>query len=475
VEARSLRVSLVVTALLAAPMAPLRAQPPPASLTPDQAREIAIETYLYAYPLVIGELTRRLGVAGPEGAATNQFHHRRTLPDARSLEALRPAADTLSSTLWFDVGREPLIIRIPAAGDRHVSLQMTDLWSDVFATPGPRTTGPEAQEILLTSADWRGVVPRGALLVRSPTPVGCVLVRTQTRGGDDLTAAHRFQDGVTAAPLGPAGKAAPARKPEARTSFVARTRPVDQVAALGAGPYFELFAELLRRNPPHANDHAIVHRMARLGLEPGRPFSFAAARPEVRQALEAAVAPAMQIIRAPLKRRGATQNGWRLTLGAVGSYGTDYRARAVAAHEGFGASPVEDAVVALAVTDERGRPLASDGTYVLHFSREQLPPVHAFWTLTLYDDRQLLAANPIDRHALLDPGALTFNPDGSVDIYVQRASPGKTREANWLPAPATNTFTVALRLYWPKAEVLNGTWAPPPLRPAAPERASLTR
>jgi len=148
----------------------------------------------------------------------------------------------------------------------------------------------------------------------------------------------------------------------------------------------------------------------------------------------------------------------------LGTYRTNYRARAEVAFGGLGANAVEDAVYPTAFTDADDQPFSSDSRYVLHFSKDEIPPVRGFWSLTIYDERQLFAANPINRYAIGDRDQLQFNADGSLDIHIQRASPGPDKESNWLPAPASGSFTMNLRLYWPKAEVLDGTWAPPPVK-----------
>jgi hypothetical protein len=212
------------------------------------------------------------------------------------------------------------------------------------------------------------------------------------------------------------------------------------------------------------SDQPIVHRMARLGIVPGKPFSLAAAPGEVREAIEAAPDSALATIKAGGAKLGTRRNGWRMRSSTVGTYGTDYLARAATAYGGLGANLAEDAVYPSAVADANGQPFSSDFSYVLRFTKEQLPPVRAFWSLTMYDERQLFAANPIHRYAIGDRDSLKYNPDGSLDLYIQRASPGPERASNWLPAPAKGPFTMTLRLYWPKPEVLDGTWSPPPVK-----------
>ncbi|MBN8508906.1 MAG: DUF1254 domain-containing protein [Burkholderiales bacterium] len=449
------------TALVLAGATAAEARP----LAADEAREIAIEAYVYAYPAVITELTRRVNIARP-GAAMNRFAHRSAFPEASFTDVVRPNADTLYSVLWFDLSAEPLAIRVPASGGRYWLLQMLDQWSDTFAAPGSRTTGDAEQLIVLAGPGWNGALPQGATLVRSPTASGWIIGRTQTNGAADYAAVHRFQAGMSAVPLSRFGQGWTPPAPRIDPAWDLKTPPVELIEKLDAQQYFGLFAELTKTNPPHANDYPVLHRMARLGLRPGQPFVLADLPAPARQAFEGAAAAALPQIKGRMQTMGVRKDGWRTNLTAIGTYGTDYRARAAIAFAGLGANPVEDAVYPSAFGDADGQPLQSDRRYVLHFDKAQIPPVRAFWSLTMYDQRQLFAANAIDRYAIGDRDALKFNADGSLDLYIQRESPGDSMASNWLPTPASGPFTMNLRLYWPRPEVLDGQWWPPALKRA---------
>jgi hypothetical protein len=452
-----------MTAILRArPAAPFAIQP----VSSDEVGEIAFEAYIYAYPLVLCELTRRASVGTQEGVAMNRFSHRRTFPNAAFADVVRPDADTLYSTLWFDVSKQPLAISVPDSDGRYYLLPMLDMWSDIFAAPGSRTTGTRAQSIVLADAGWLGRLPAGVTLIRSPTAVGWIIGRIQTNGAADCANVHRMQAGLTATPLSQMGRPHDAQKPPVDLAWDLETPPVALIEAMSAEDYFSLFAELMKANPPHAQDYPIMHRMARIGIIPGRSFSFTSRPPVVREAFETAVAPALGSIKR-VDAMGVVQNGWRTNLSAIGTYGTDYLARARIAHSGLEANQVEDAIYPSAFCDANGVPFSSERRYVLHFREEQIPPVRAFWSLTLYDDRQLLAANPLNRYAIGDRDHLRVNSDGSMDIYIQRTSPGRDKESNWLPTPASGSFTLNLRLYWPSAKARNGTWSPPPVQPVS--------
>lgn len=438
-----------------------------ASASIDEAREIAVETYVYAYPVILTELTRRLAMSAPAGAM-NRINHRREFPDPRATAVVRPNADTLYSVVWFDVAKEPQVFTIPDSQGRYYLLQFMDMWTDTFAVPGTRTTGNQAQTIVLASADWSGNVPAGALLIRSPTAMGWMIGRVQTNGANDYANVHEFQNGMSLRPLSVYEKSATSAYTPPKTpvdpSWELTAPPVVLIERLSAQKYFELFAELMNNNPPHANDYSMIHRMARLGIEPAKSSAYATASSELKQALDGAASIALPAIKRGFEGVGIAKNGWQIATSAIGTYGTDYRARAQIAFGGFGANPIEDALYPGALADLNGNPFSSDKRYVLHFSKEQLPPVRAFWSLAMYDARQVFSANPINRYSIGDRDALKLNADGSLDLYIQRESPGAAKESNWLPTPTQGTFSMTLRLYWPKPAALNGEWVPPAIR-----------
>jgi hypothetical protein len=456
---------LAASALLGWVAAPAADKPAP--VTDGEAAEIAVEAYLYAYPLVLMEVTRRVtsNVETPTGAHSpmNQFAHLRAFPDATFTDVVRPNADTLYSSLWFDVSKEPLVISVPDSGGRYYLLPMLDLWTDVFASPGKRTTGTGAQTFALAAPTWEGKLPDGVELIRAPTSMGWMIGRTQTNGKADYEAVHKFQAGLTAVPLSGHGKSytPPRGKVNPKQDMSA---PVEQVAKMDAATFFSLFAELTRDNPPHHNDYPIRARLKRLGLEPGRPFDLAQVSPQARQALEKAPPAAQKLSVVQLQRLGTKVGNWQMVTPPIGTYGTDYLRRALIASAALGANVSEDAIYPTTLTDSDGKPYESGKKYVIQFPKGRLPPVRAFWSLTMYNDKQCFTANPIDRFAIGDRDKLKLNDDGSLTLYIQRDSPGKDREANWLPSPREGGFSMNLRLYWPKPEALDGTWKPPAVK-----------
>ena len=437
-----------------------------AAVSEEEAFEIGVEAYTYAYPIVLMEITRRVSTKSADlatGKATmSQFKHAQAFPDAKFKHVVRPNADTLYSTLWYDVSERPLLLSLPDTGGRYYVLPLMDMWTDVFASFGSRTTGTGATSFVLVGPTWKGAeLPAGVRVVRSPTPVGWIIGRIQTNGAADFPNVRKLQAGFTAAPLGDGAVAAgPAKVAPGEATLVLKTPPVRQVAAMEPGVFFALFAELMKTNPPHASDYAVLLRMERLGIVPGRSFDLKAAEPQIRKGLDRAAPAALQRIVGARARLGSPRNGWSVTTASIGVYGNDYLNRAFIAYFGLAALPPEEAIYPSTMVDHEGRSLDGANKYVLRFEKGELPPAKAFWSLTMYGADQLFVDNPINRYAIGDRDPLVYNADGSLTLYIQRESPGKEREANWLPA-AEGPFSMNLRLYLPRPEATDGRWVPP--------------
>lgn len=438
---------------------------------------LAVEAYAYAYPLVLMELTRRVEtnvgdaasakpvttITGGARAPMNAFAHQRTLFDATTIAAgQRPNADVLTSSLWYDVGPEPLVVTIPDAGSRWYTLPMFDLWSDVFAAPGPRTTGGGAQRWAITKRGWTGMLPAGVGRIEAPTETGRVLLRIRADGPADYPAVHAFQDALRATPLSHFGEewSAPASPFDAGLPM---QPPADRILRLSTAEFFEIFANATTRNPPHAHDHPILQRMSRIGLAPGRPFAPHQLEPVVRARIQSTPTTAGQQLFDAVKRAGTRANGWRLLASPMGAYGVDYRRRQVVAYSALGADLSEDVLYLTTIAAGDGKPLEAAHRYTVHFDPATLPPADAFWSLTVYDDRQLLAPNALKRFSIGDRTALAKNADGSIDVVLQSEHPGPDKVGNWLPTSGEGRFTLVLRLYAPKAAALDGSWQPPPV------------
>jgi hypothetical protein len=435
----------------------------------DELSAIAAEAYEFLYPLVTMELTRRqtTNIEGgrlPGRGPMNFFQHVREFPDADFKIVVRPNFDTLYSSAWLDLTSEPLIVSAPDTNDRYYMLPMMDMWTDVFAVPGKRTSGTGPGQWALTAPGWQGALPRDVPSIEAPTPYVWIIGRTQTNGPTDYPAVNGVQDGFTITPLSHWGKepsGPPAHVPDDTIDM--KTPPLDQVNALSGPEFFALAAELLKLHQPHLTDWSTVERMGRLGLVVGQSFNAEAHGPDVVKAVTAAPTEAQQRLLSLLPTLAIVVNGWQMNINSMGVYGTFYAKRAIVAMIGLGANPPEDAIYPLLMADGNGNKVVGQNEYVLHFSTDELPPVDAFWSVTMYDDEGFQVGNELDRFAIGDRDPLVYNADGSLDLYVQHHNPGPEREANWLPAP-TGPLGITMRLYAPKRNVLAGGWAPPLLR-----------
>ena len=442
----------------------------------DRHYEIGVDAYIYAYPMMLMEMTRRVStnVQTPTGsfAPMNQFAHLRAFPDPTFKEVVRPNADTLYSIVWFDVSKEPLILSLPDT-DRYYMMPMLDMWTEVFAVPGTRTSGSEAGDYAIVGPHWSGELPGNVERIRSPTSLGWIIGRTQTNGPSDYDNVHRIQDAFALTPLSQWGTVyAPPKESQVNPDWDVKTPPPVQVASLDAKSYFELFAELLRKNPPHEIDWNMVTQLEQIGITVGGDFEFSELPSAVQDALNRAVGDGQKIIASHTS--GEFVNGWNVARAMMGSYGAAYTQRAYVAMIGLGANLPEDAVYPMSHTDKNGKPYHGVNQYTIHFDRDELPPVNGFWSITMYDSDGYMVENPINRYAIGDREPLRMNQDGSLDILIQHESPGEDREANWLPAPEDD-FNLVLRLYWPGLEILTGEWSPPAARASAASQRFLPR
>jgi hypothetical protein len=304
-----------------------------------------------------------------------------------------------------------------------------------------------------------GELPTGLPVINAPTPYVWIIGRTQTNGVEDYPAVHAVQDGYAITFLG--------SEPEqvVDPDYDVTTEPLKTVNGMAVLDYFAYAATLLSANPPHASDFSQMARIALLGIEPGKPFDGGRFSAADAAELEAGKADALAAMLASLPTLGASVNGWTVMTDNIGVYGNSYFKRAVVTLIGLGANPPEDAVYPLLNVDADGDPTTGNHDYVIHFDAGDLPPANAFWSVTMYDAEGFQVANELDRFAIGDRDALTFDADGSLNLYVQHANPGPEKESNWLPAPL-GPLGVTMRLYAPKAEVLDGRWSPPLVRKA---------
>lgn len=442
------------------------------TITTDEleAYAIAKEAYFYFYSLLLMEVTRKQCTnmeAGklPGFGPANTFSHIRAYPDADFKTVVRPNFDTLYSSAWLDLSQEPQVISIPDADKRYYLLPMLDMWSDVFAVPGWRTSGTRAQHYAVIPPGWTGTIPGGVAKVDAPTSWVWIIGRTKTDGPDDYAAVHKFQDGLRITPLSSFGKNPSPAALNADPAVDMKTPPMAQVESMSAESFFALASKLLKVHKPHGTDWSILARIKKLGLSVDSEFDISSLTPGVKKKVEQATRDALQTMKTKTSLLGRQVNGWIVNTDSIGVYGNSYLKRAMVAMIGLGANQPDDAIYPLNFADADGNPLHGKDKYVLHFDKDQLPPVNAFWSATMYDKEGFQAANSINRFAISSWMPLKKNADDSLDIYIQNDNPGADKEANWLPAPK-GELGVTLRLYAPKLEVLDGSWNPPAIRKA---------
>jgi hypothetical protein len=453
------------------------------------AFERGVKAYLFAYPLITADVTRSVMTSpmakGRVGAAPiNQLAHARRFPDAHFTEVVAPNADTLYSIAWLDLSAGPMLLSTPDMKGRWVLLEILDAWSNAFASLGTRNYGGNEMTYALVGPDWHGTLPAGVTRIDSPTNLAWLIGRTYTAGAADFAAVNVVQDQYTLKPLSQLSETVITQEVTSNVPVDVKTPVVTQVATLSTAEYFGRLADLMTMNPPSSNDAAMMATLKSMGIVPGQKFDIEAMSPAQRQGTEDAVWFVKAFFETRSKGTQGTldisqlqhsffdglsfvlnkcvlnvKNTWLIPLN-IGVYGNNYPLRALITLVGYGANVPADAVYPMTSIDADGQKLDGANRYRLHFDQPHIPPVNAFWSITMYNDKGFFIDNPINRYAIGDRDQLKFNPDGSLDILIQSASPGADLDSNWLPAPPHN-FKLIMRLYEPKPDVLNGNWVPP--------------
>jgi hypothetical protein len=466
--------SLAFTILNGMPL-PANAQ----AVTPEEAQQIAEDAYIYGYSLITTEVTRvqMSNVPKVEGltAPTGQFINIPRYPPADYRGVSAPNADTLYSLGWLDL-TEPQVFSHPDMGNRFYLFEVTDLWmSDSESSPSRRTADGKAANYLFTGPGWKGEVPAGMKQFPMAARYMVILGRTYADGTEqDYKAVNELQAQYKITPLSSWGKSytpvAPPVNPNPSFSMTDKPQPV--IIAMGTEGYFNLLAMLMGRDaPPAAGDGPILASMAKIGIVPGKPFEMSKLDPAVQAALKDIPQSALKKIEDNKAALGGIIDGWVVTKG-LGTYGPDsYMMRAVVAAFGWPANQQRDAVYPYTETDSTGQKLTGANKYTLTFAKDATPPVNGFWSITMYmiDQGWWFVPNPLNKFTVSLRDNPKFNADGSLTLYLQDESPGKDKEANWLPAPK-GEFIPMLRMYWPKDEspsILNGSWKPPAVQKAS--------
>lgn len=433
---------------------------------------IASDAYIYGYPLVTMEMTRRVitNVAAQEGSRgpMGTIIKLRQYPDAKFRDVTAPNADTLYTTAFFDVGDEPWVLDQPDMGDRYFLLPLLSGWTDVFDVPGKRTTGGAKKTFLITGPGWSGTVPDGMMELKSPTAMVWLLGRIYCTGTpEDYAAVHALQDAFKLQPLSTWGK--PYEAPPGKVDpSIDMKKPVrDQVNALSARQYFTLLSDLMKRNPPAPADKPALERFASAGLDLLKGVEPASLNDAVDSRLPKHSYERIMFHFVDSDGDMTRENGWSYTIKA-GTYGTDYKQRALVTAIGLGANRPQDAVYPTSLKPSLIESYSGEHKYTLRFAKGELPPVRGFWSLTMYDENMFFVDNPINRYSMSVRTNPAYEADGSLVIHIQNESPGKDKEANWLPAPK-GKFHLMMRLYWPDESpptILDGSWKVPQVEKA---------
>jgi hypothetical protein len=445
-------------------------------ITEQQAHAIGVDAYLYFYSLVTMDLTRKQltnvetgkGFGGP----MNTFANVPAYPTAQDRAVVRPNFDTLYSSGWLDLTNEPMVVSMPDTSGRYYLLPMLDMWTDVFASPGWRTTGTQAQTLVIVPPGWRPdlrdrlidefKLPKNTQRMDAPTPYVWIIGRIKTDGPSDYDAVHKLQAALKITPLSQWGKRPEpvAFKPDPTVDMT--TPPKLQVDRMPADEFFAYAAELLKLHPPHLTDQPIIAQLTKIGIEPGKSFDMSKVDPVIQRGLDDARHDAQMLMAWKVRSLARVANGWSMNTDTMGVYGNYYLKRAIVAQIGLGANLPEDAIYPINLFDVAHQTLDGANRYTIHFDKGAVPPADAFWSITLYDNDGFQVENNLNRFAVSSWMPFKYNGDGSLDLYFQNESPGAEREPNWLPAPK-GSFNLTMRLYAPRMEALTGKWNPPPV------------
>lgn len=426
------------------------------------------EAYIYAFPLIMMDLTKEVSTAVPTAgeitAPVNQFSVMTHYPDASFRAVARTGLDTLFAVAWADLDKEPLVLSVPDTGGRYYVIALFDMWSNVFASIGKRTTGTGAASFLIAGPRWHGTAPADVKQVFvSPTRWIWVNGQMQANGPQDYAVVNPLQKQYRLTPLSAWGQPyTPPSDVPVPEGVNAKAPPLEQVQKMDAGEYFGRFARLMKDNPPAAADGSMVEKLKKIGIEPGKDFDINKIDPDIARGLQRAMG-AFALLEKGVKKLN-TENGWIVMPKNMADYGTDYTTRAGIALVGLGAIQPHDVTYPTAFLDGENKPLDAANHYVLHFDKGQTPPTKATWSVSMYDPDGFYVPNDINRYNLAVWMPLQYNADGSLDIYIQATSPGDSTQSNWLPAPAKGPFSLTVRDYWPEESILEGVYKLPPVR-----------
>lgn len=410
--------------------------------------------YLYGYPLVIMEETRK---ASSIHNRSNYLIHQREFPDSDFRAVVRPNVDTLYSFVWFDLKDAPHIISMPDTGDRYYVLPFMDAWTNVFESVGTRTTGNKRQEVMIVGPDFKGDAPAGITsLVKSPTNMVWMIARIQTNNKADIENVADVQQNMAVTSLNAWIKGERSMGGLGVKNNLPKVKPMGIVDSMAPEVFFNQLNSLMAEQLPLADDKNELEKFAHLHIAPGEHFNLSDLNVIQRWAVKFSIKATKDKIRSIVQEKNPNENGWSHMLN-IGKYGTNYPLRSVISRFGLGALEPIEASYPNSDVDADGE--VYDGSmyrYVMNFPADKLPPVSAFWSLTLYDQEGFMSPNNIDRYSIGDRSNLKFNSDGSLTLYIQHEPPVQGTN-NWLPTP-NGPFNLLMRLYLVDESYLSGEW-----------------
>ncbi len=408
-----------------------------------------IQAYLYSQPLMkMATIMQKHTSHTP----LNKFNHHRDLVDHTFSEFVSPNNDTLYSFAWLDLTNGPIELSIPAIKNRYFTFQFLDMYTNVYGYIGARMENKNGGTFLIIGTDYKGSIPKNRDVIKSPHNMTWVIGRTLIDGPKDLNAVHDLQDQYLLKPYKKNEKKTPTYLP-----YLSESEYKDPKK------YFSNVAHLMKMYPPLPEDRALLPQLEQVGID-YKNGTMKDSNSATMDGLKRAVMDAEEIILNSRNDVGHLVNNWTIHYENIGEFNEHYLFRAITAQFGIGANLTQEAMYPRALLDSKGRPLMGENKYVLHFEKDELPKVNSFWSLSMYGANQLFVRNPIDRFSIGDrTEGLTYNEDGSLDIYIQGSSPVR-KESNWLPSPTSEKFNVVLRMYLPKQEVTNGTYKLPGIK-----------
>jgi hypothetical protein len=468
-EATGLKLAVLALALTVVEALPCMAQERPAKA---EFKAISEDAFIYAYPMVMNYSVmyqRAIDKSSPQYRGPfNQISNAARVLTPKDTTVVTPNSDTPYSSAWLDLRAEPVVLTLPEIEKRrYYCVQLIDLYTFNYGYMGSRTTGNGAGTYMVAGTSWKGETPRGIDKVfRCETEFSLALYRTQLFNPADLENVKKVQAGYKVQTLSAyLSRPAPPAPPEIKWPKIDK-----ESAATNPFAYLSFLLQFCPTVGAAELEKPMRTRFTSIGIEAGKPFPLDKLTADQKAELELGVKSGLERIKKQVSELGKDENGWRVATNVFGdraNYKGDWRLRAAAAMAGLYGNDAAEALYPFLATDSEGnKPDCSKNRYTLTFPKGQLPPANAFWSVTMYDRKtQFLVENPINRYLINSPMLpdLKRNADGSLTLYIQKESPGKDKESNWLPAPDRPIYVV-MRLFWPKDEALTGKWQPPAVR-----------